>query len=68
MVEVFLAYGIYRKKDGRIKDNKTGNINLRGRSPRRQQRAIKGKFGKQENELFSSVRKERGRREEENEK
>lgn len=38
MVEFFLAYGVYGEKDGRIKDNKTGNINLRGRSPRRQER------------------------------
>ena len=38
MVEIFLADGVYGKKDGHIKDNKAGNINLRGRFPRRQER------------------------------
>ena len=48
MAEILLADGVYGKKDGRIKDNKAGNINLRGRSPRRQEReeqeSNKGQF------------------------
>ena len=38
MAEILLADGVYGKKDGRIKDNKAGNTNMRGRAPRRQER------------------------------